>query len=249
MTSSFSPTTIPTNSALFNSPARAIASSTSPPVPNGFYMFGASGFDIGLGGNVAAIGTAQLTNANAVPTATIYQNDAGVVSTKTFTNGSYALETVSGRISLTLVGTQPPVAYETADNSEDDIVAFLVGTDPTATAGSLLLQSTTAPNFGAAQLSGTFELGSTEDVTGVTGSIVAAFTFDGANNFSAIADEVDVPNQATDPDATFTGTTQINQDGSGVFNGGEQNFVTDGTFILAIDADSFEPFLYVAVKQ
>ena len=214
-------------------------------------MFGASGYDFGIGGNVAAIGTAQLTNANAVPTATIYQNDAGNVDTKNFTNGSYALETVSGRISLTLVGTQPPVAYETADNSEDDIVAFLVGTDPTATSGILMLQSTTAPNFGAAQLTGNFALGSTEDVLGISGSLVGAFTFDGANHYSAIVDFVDISSGAVDPNEDFTGTTQINQDGSGQFDGGEESFVTNGTYMLVFDSDSAndQPFLYVAIKQ
>lgn len=229
---------------------RAIASSTNPPIPNGYYMFGASGFDVGLQGNVAVIGTVQLTNSNAVPTATIYQNDDGLLQKKVFTNGSYALETASGRITLTGVGTEPPVSYETASNSEDDIVAFLVGTDTTATSGFLMLQTTTTPNFGPDNLSGSFALGSTEDVTGVTGSIVGTFTFDGANNYTAIADIVDVPNAASQANVTFNGTTAINEDGAGVIDSGNENFVTNGTFILAIDGDGIDqPFLYVAVKQ
>jgi len=66
-----------------------------------------------------------------------------------------------------------------------------------------MLQTTTTPNFGAGNLSGSFALGSTEDVTG-----------------------------------------------AGVIDGGNENFVTNGTFILAIDGDgTFEPFLYVVVKQ
>jgi hypothetical protein len=229
---------------------RAIASSSSPPVPNGYYMFGASGFDVGLFGSVAAVGTAHLTNSNAVPTATIYQNDAGIVGTKTFTNGSYALEAASGRISLTLVGTQPPIAYETADNSEDDIVAFLVGTDPTTTSGFLMLQSTTAPNFGASTLSGSFALGSTEDINGQTGSIVGIFSFDGANHYTAISDIVDVFHAGLDHDVSASGTTAVNQDGSGSIDESNETIVTNGSYILVIDTgDNFEPLLYVAVKR
>jgi hypothetical protein len=234
---------------------RAIALSTTPPTPNGFYMFGATGLDLdfgppGIGDNVAAIGTVHLTNSNAVPTATIYTNDAGALDKKTFTNGSYALETASGRITLTGIGTQPPVAYVTANNSEDDIVAFLVGTDPAASSGFLMLQTTNTPNFGAGDLSGTFALGTTEDVAGITGSLVGVFAFDGASHYSAITDIVDVFNSAIDPNTSFSGTTAINQDGSGIVDGGNKNFVTNGTYILVIDGDQVDqPFLYVAVKQ
>ena len=231
---------------------RAIASSTSPPVPNGFYIFGASGYDVQAADNVAAIGTVQLTNASAVPTATIYTNDAGTLDKKVLTNGSHVLETVSGRISLTGVGTQPPVAYETADNSEDDIVAFLVGTDPAASSGILMLQTTTTPNFGASNLTGSFALGSTEDVTGTTGSVVVTLTFDGANNYTAILDFADFFNVATQPNATFNGTTAILQDGSGMLTLGGRpvSFVSNGTIILAVDGDGVDqPFLYVIVKQ
>jgi hypothetical protein len=122
--------------------------------------------------------------------------------------------------------------------------------DTTTTSGFLMLQTSTTPNFGAGNLSGSFALGSTEDVTGVKGSIVGTFTFDGANKYTAIADIVGVPNAAIQANATFTGTTATNEDGAGVIDGGNENFVTNGTFILAIDGDgTFEPFLYVAVKQ
>ena len=113
-----------------------------------------------------------------------------------------------------------------------------------------MLQTSTTPNFGAGNLSGSFALGSTEDVTGVKGLIVGTFTFDGANKYTAIADIVGVPNPDIQANATFTGTTATNKDGAGVIDGGNENFVTNGTFILAIDGDgTFEPFLYVTVKQ
>jgi hypothetical protein len=92
--------------------------------------------------------------------------------------------------------------------------------DTTTTSGFLMLQTTTTPNFGAGNLSGSFALGSTEDVTGVKGSIVGTFTFDGANKYTAIADIVGVPNAAIQANATFTGTTAINEDGAGVIDGG-----------------------------
>jgi hypothetical protein len=229
---------------------QAIASSSSPPIPNGFYMFGSSGFETFDLDNLVAIGTIQLTSSNAVPTATIYQNDEGVLQKMVFTNGSYALETASGRVTLTGVGTEPPVSYLTANNSEDDIVAFLVGTDLVSSSGFLMLQTTSTPNFGAGDLSGSYALGTTEDVAGVTGSLVGTFTFDGENKYSAIADIVIFFDTTLHPNQTFTGVTAIKQDGSGDVDNGSLLFVTDGTNILAIDGDGVdEPFLYVGVKQ
>jgi len=228
---------------------RAIAVGTTPPTPSGFYMFGANGFDADFPDSVAAIGTIQLTNQSAVPKATIYQNDAGTLTTKTFTNGSYALETASGRITLTGIGTQPPVAYVTADNSEDDIVAFLVGTDPAASSGFLMLQATTAPNFNASSLNGGFAIGSAEDINGFNGSFVAEFMLDGGGGYRGISDSVVVGNGVT-ANFAFNGSYVVNSDGSGNFDSSSELMVTNGTAFLAIDGNGTPaPLLYLAFKQ
>src|SRR4029077_544080 len=125
-----------------------------------------------------------------------------------------------------------------------------VGTDPTTTSGFLMLQSTTAPNFGASTLSGSFALGSTEDINGQTGSIVGIFSFDGANHYTAISDIVDVFHAGLDHDVSASGTTAVNQDGSGSIDESNETIVTNGSYILVIDTgDNFEPLLYVAVKR
>ena len=229
---------------------RAIALGTTPPTPNGFYIFGANGFDFMVGDSVAAIGTIQLTNQNAVPKATIYQNDGGALTTKTFTNGSYALETASGRLTLTGIGTQPPISYVTTGSNEDDgVVAFLVGTDIAASSGFLMLQSTTTPSFSASSLNGGFAIGSAEDANGFNGSFLAQFMLDGSGGYTGIADEVVVGTGVT-ANFAFNGAYVVNSDGSGNFDSSSELMVTNGTSFLAIDGNGTQaPLLYIAYKQ
>jgi hypothetical protein len=55
---------------------------------------------------------------------------------------------------------------------------------------------------------------------------------------------------ASNPNMTFSGTTAIAQDGSGIVDSGNENFVTNGTVILVIGGDGVDqPFLYVGRKQ
>ena len=229
---------------------RAIALSTTPPTPNGFYMSAANGLDTAVEDSVATIATVQLTNQSAVPKATIYQNDGGTLTTQTFTNGSYALETTSGRLTLTGIGSQPPIAYVTTGPSEDDgLVAFLVGTDGAASSGFLMLQSMTTPNFSASSLNGGFALGSAEDVNGSNGSFVARFILNGGGDYTALADTVVVGTGVT-ANKTFDGTYVVNSDGSGNFDSSSELMVTNGTTFLVIDGDGMTaPLLYVALKQ
>jgi len=234
---------------------RAINSASTPPVPNGFYMFGASGLDldagpIGMGDNVAAIGTVQLTSQGAVPKATLYQNDAGSFTTKPFTNGSYVLETASGRLALTGVGNQPPISYLTASNGQEGVLAFLVGTDSGASSGFLLGQSMETPNFNTGSIQGGYATGTTEDVAGISGSLVGQFEFSSGGQYNASVDVVDVGETASQPNLPFNGTVAVNADGSGDFDSSAKNLVTNGTYILAIDGDGIDqPYLYVFVQQ
>jgi len=245
----------PTNDGAVQLTGRAIASSATPPIPNGFYVFGASGLDIdagpsGVGANVVAIGTINLTNANAVPTATLYQNDAGTVTTQPFTDGSYSLDNVSGRIVLTGVGDNSPIAYETANASDDDIVAFLVGVDPAATSGFLMLQTTTTPNFTAASIEGDFAVGSTEDVAGIDGSLAGQMAIDSGGDYNLLADIVDAFNGDQNANQTASGNISVNSDGSGNI-GDAALAVTNGNYILLIDtnADNEQPLLYIFTRQ
>jgi large repetitive protein len=235
---------------------RALVSSATSIALNGFYMAAISGIDLnggGAGNNSVTIATLQATGAGAIPTATLYANDAGTFGSQTFTNGAYALDTSTGRLTITGVGTgTAPVAYVTATAAEDDIAAFLIGTDSATSSGFLALQGTSAPDFTTGSVSGGFAFGSAEDVTGLNGSLVGMFTFPGDGTYSNVLDIVTVGG-TSQPDAAGMGTVVVNKDGSGSFDGGREVLVTNGDLILAIDAASsdevVQPLLYVFVKQ
>ena len=233
---------------------RALEAASTATAPNGYYVPILSGIDLssgdGIGNNVVSIGTAQLTSNGAVTSATLYQNDGGAYTTQTYSNGSYTLETATGRISFSGVSTTPPVGYMTATAAEDDIAAFLVGTDGANTSGYLALQGTAAPNFSTSSVSGNFIFGTSEDVVGVTGTQVGVFNFTGSGGYSATVDVVDVQNQAGNANQAFNGTVSINSDGSGSFDSGNVTLVTGGSAIVAIDAtNTSQPQLYYLLQQ
>src|SRR6202041_4046125 len=124
-----------------------------------FYMAAISGIDLSSGNNVGnntvTIGTFQATSAGAIPTATVSANDGGTFQTKSFTGGSSTLDASTGRVTIAGAGS-PPIVYLTATAGEDDIAAFVVGTDLAASSGFLALQGTSAPNLTNANLSGGF---------------------------------------------------------------------------------------------
>jgi hypothetical protein len=99
-------------------------------------------------------------------------------------------------------------------------------------------------------LTGGYAFGSAEDVTGINGSEVGVFTFDGNGNYTAVLDNVAATGGAQ-ANQTASGTIVVNTDGSGSFDGGAEAFVTNGTLVLGIDASNgaTQPLLYVFVQQ
>jgi hypothetical protein len=237
---------------------RALQSAATSTPLNGYYIAAESGIDLnqgqeGVGANVLGIGTLQITSGGTIPTATVYSNDAGTFATNTYTNGSYTLEASTGRISFSGVGTAA-VVYVTSTAAENDIVGFTVGTDPAASSGFAALQGTAAPNYGAGSLSGEYTFGSSEDVTGINGSVVGAFDFTGTGTYTDTVDAVNVGETASQPNQTGSGNVVVNTDGSGNFDSNSENFVTNGSLILAIDDNNTnsangQPLLYIFVKQ
>jgi hypothetical protein len=234
---------------------RALASAATSTPLNGYYMPALSGLDpnsgpANVGANSVAIGTLQATSAGAIPTATIYANDAGSYQSQTYTNGSYVLDTTSGRVALTGLGTAP-IAYLTSTAGANGIAAFLVGTDGNSSSGFLALQGTATPNYGIADLTGGYAVGTSEDVAGIDGSLVGVFSFGGTGNYNYTFDAVSVGETSSNPGQTGNGTLVVNTDGSGSFDNGAHAFVTNGVLILGIDATSSatQPLLYVFVKQ
>jgi hypothetical protein len=235
---------------------RALASAASSTPLNGYYLTALNGFDFNFGdngGNYVAVSTLQATSGGSVPASTVYANDAGAYSATSF-SGSYTLDTTSGRLAFSGGTDTFPVGYLTATASDNEIVAFLVSTDGFSSSGVMLTQGTSAPDFGVGNLSNGYAFGSSEDVTGVNGTLDGQFDFTGTGSYTYTIDIVNVGEVASQPNQTGSGSVAVNTDGSGNFDSDTENFVTNGDVILAIDnmnSDSTngQPLLYIFIKQ
>jgi len=239
----------PTTQGNFILSGRALKASATSVALNGFYMAAVSGFDPATGGgNVVTIATLNVLANGTVPTATSYTNDRGTFQMQTFTNGTFTLDAATGRVAVAAIGSTP-VAYLTATADEDGITGFVVGSGSFVSSGFLALQSTSAPNFLASDLSGLFAFGTAEDVAGLQGSSVGTYTFDGLGGYTGTVDSVTVTGGVSSPNTVVSGTYAINPDGSGTLDTTKE-FVTSGTLILAIDKTSAttQPLLYILAK-
>jgi hypothetical protein len=209
---------------------------------NGYYLlasegFGASGTNIR---NLAQIGTLNATTAGAIPMATLYVNDAGTYSTTSYSNASYAVQAASGRFSITGLTATPPVVYLAALGTTDDAIAgFLVGSDTEASSGVIVTQSASAPAYLLSNIFGNYAASTQEDVDGLNGAVLGAFSFTGTGQYSST--QTSAGSVSTPPSS---GTTTISSDGSGSLNSGSFPFVTNGNVIFAIP-NSGDPLLYV----
>jgi hypothetical protein len=223
---------------------RALASNASyPSAPlDGYYLVEAKGYvaNGSSSGNQVAIGTLNATNTGTIPAANVYANSVGSYSVSQYTGASYSVEAASGRTALTGVSASAPVVYLTSTATNDDgIVGFLVGTDTASSAGELVLQSTTAPNFSAGSLSGTFVGSSDEDVDGLNGAYLGLFNFSGAGTFtvtSQISGTVEV--------VPVSGPFVIDPDGSGNLNNSSLALVTNGKQVFAV-SETGDPQLFI----
>jgi hypothetical protein len=223
---------------------RALASSATfaAGALSGAYMFASQGLAASgsTAGNLAEIGTLQTTSAGAIPTAMLYANNAGTYSATPFSNASYTVEAVSGRISLSGFTATPPVIYLTAPGTpDDDIAGFLVGSDIEASSGVLVSQSAGAPAFPLSTISGNYAAGTQEDIDGLNGTALGTFSFTGAGQYSST--QSTSGSVSTPPSS---GTIAINPDGSGSLNSGSFPLVTNGNVMFSIP-NSGDPLLYV----
>jgi hypothetical protein len=237
---------------------RAVKAAATAALSNGYYLPVLSGVN-GSGQNVVTIGTMSAlltktgpTTFTTIPLATFYSNDGGSYTTQAYTAGTYSLTPTSGRVTFSGLGSTPPVAYLTTPTAgEDGIAGFLVGTDTSTSAGTLVLQGLTKPNFYLSDITGNYAVGTGEDIGGTTGSKVGAFTFNGSGGYSAILDVVGVGETASEPNQSAGGTIAISNtnDGSGSFDGGSKTLVTNGALVFAIDATGSQPQLYLFIQQ
>jgi len=226
---------------------RALASSSSAANPaavtlNGYYLLASEGLQtLGISiGNIAQIGTMNAVSGGSITTATIYSNYAGSYASNEYPNSSYTQETASGRVALSGLTNQPPVIYLTAGNTCDDgVVGFLVGTDPQASSGVIVNQTSGTPNYTTASVSGNFASSTEEDVDGNNGAFLGGFSFDGMGGYKVTSQTT-----GTVPNVPASGSILINTDGSGNLNGGNSTLVTNGAVVYAIP-DSGDPLLFV----
>ncbi len=235
-----------TDQALSNSTTpllagRALASNASPVTAtlNGYYLLASQGLQASgtTTGNTADIGTLNATSAGTIPTATIYSNLAGTYSVS-HPSATYTVEAASGRVSTSGLLTNSPVVYLTAATSDDGIAGFLIGTDAQASSGWIVNQTTTAPSYTVASVTGNYAASTEEDADGKNGAFLGLFDFNGAGAYTLTAQST-----GTVPVIPASGAIAINTDGSGNLNGGNFPLVTNGNLIFAIP-DSGDPLLY-----
>ncbi len=127
-----------TNGAVFE--LNAISSSGGTPVP-----------DVSLGlGNFDGNGN--------ITSYILDENNGGTLSQPSYTNATYNVDKNSGRVTVSGLGTYPPVWYLVSFNT-----GFVVGTDPSVTSGAFEPQVVTQPIFITA-LSGNFYGGTSNPV-------------------------------------------------------------------------------------
>jgi hypothetical protein len=223
---------------------RAIAASPSAAPMNGSYLAEWSGLDATAGGNFATIGILQAGADGSVPSFNVDSNDAGTTASNSY-SGSYVLGPATSRV--TFAGFNGPVAYLTAPNSDSNIAGFLVGSDAFTSSGLLAVQSS-PPNYSNASLSGSYAMGSLEDVTGQSATVDSQFVFDGEGDYQGLAD-VDTNSYQT-ADQPISGSYTIDPSGFGEI-GGAFICVTNGSLIFAMDSSAPDPLVYIldAVPQ
>lgn len=213
---------------------------------NGYYILASQGLVV-KGSGLA--NTAQLVTFNAaagvVPQGVLYLNNAGNYSATPYLNGSYTLDSVSGRVALSGLSSSNPVVYLTAGaTSDDEITGFLVGSDSAASTGVIVFQSSTQPAYLVSDISGVYAFSTEEDVDGLNGAVVGTFSFPGTGNYTSTQNTTTAGNMGNISNPAPSGFISVNSDGSGSLGRGTFPLVTNGTVIFAIPG-SGDPLLYV----
>ena len=233
---------------------RALASNASSASLNGWYITELSGLNCdgcdfgepGEGANYVTLSTLAATNAGDA-TGTAYSNSGGSTDIIPYT-GTYTLDSSAGRVAFNNTSSNA-VGYLTSGDGDDDVIAFLVGTDSNSATGVMVFQSDSQPNFSTDSIDGNFAFGTGEDIVGDNGSEAGVFNFnDGA--YSGTADRASIGGLT--PGATGSGTYAMNIDGSGSFNPstkGQVYIVTSGSWIFGTDAEADQPLLYIFNAQ
>jgi hypothetical protein len=235
---------------------RALFTGTTGATPSGSFISALTGLDCtGCGttdgNNIAQISTLTVGAAGAA-TGMDYLNDGGTFTSTPFT-GTYVVEQSTHRGQVTAGPATAPIAYFTNTAEEDDVVAFLVGTDAFGSSGFVLTQTGSTPNFSASSIGGNYAEGTAEDISGLNGSETGVWNFDGVSAYTNILDLVQPGGTSTTP-FMLSGnyTLSASGDGSGTYSGTGGTtvaFVTNGDAILSTEESSNQPQLHVFIRR
>jgi len=161
----------------------------------------------GLAGSNSTVfaGLLASTLGNGSATLSYTQNDAGTVTTNSF-SGSYSV-LQNGRVGFTGLGSRLAAAYLTGPNQ-----GFMIGSDTAVTYG-LLEQQTGAP-YAASSIQGSYALFAPKEADTNVVDMIGQLAATGAGTISGTVDEF-IPPSTPSTDQALSGTYTVSSDGSG----------------------------------
>jgi hypothetical protein len=182
---------------------------------------------------------------------TIFEYNAknGPTTTPLLGIATYAVSSTFGRVSLTGTGlAHPPVFYiAQPTTATDKIQAFVGGTDPTAVAGSGVLEAGASTTVTTATLNGSYFFGDEDDPddptitnrVGVTSISAGAMTGTQFTSTSGLLSSSPINRTATIDNAKGPGTGNV---------GANTVAITDGSKLFFIDETSSAPASIIVVE-
>ena len=203
-------------------------------------------------GTRAMIGVLTFDGKNAGGvTGALFDDEAGVSGTTNILHGAatYVVDTGTGRITFTGVGTDSPVGYIV--HGASGVTAFLVGTDSGAADGALEFQSAANANLKTSTFSGAYSFGTDENVDYWTTNESHSGSFAKSGNASVSGESDQSQPHANGLVANQPFSNAFVFDSEGIGTSGKNPAVTNGTRIFFIDeeTESNHPRVTIAEKQ
>jgi Putative Ig domain len=203
-------------------------------------------------GTRAMIGVLTFDGKNAGGvTGTLFDDEAGVSGTTNILHGAatYVVDTGTGRITFTGVGTDSPVGYIV--HGASGVTAFLVGTDSGAADGALEFQSAANANLKTSTFSGAYSFGTDENVDYSTTNESHSGSFAKSGNATVSGESDQSQPHANGLVANQPFSNAFVFDSEGIGTSGKNPAVTNGTRIFFIDeeTESNHPRVTIAEKQ
>jgi hypothetical protein len=193
----------------------------------------------GASGGTASATLGLLTLSSGSASGTLHSYDAvGGAASQSISGGTYAIDTTSGRVTFTGVGTHAPVAYVTT--ATDGVSAFIVGTDTDAIFG--VADAQPSATYSASSLSGSLFFGVEAALDNTVSDQVGVFSA-ASGTLSGVMDLSGQSGLSTDQ--ALNAVLTINADGTGTA-GANIVAITNGTRLFVLDETSAAAKIVVA---